>query len=241
MKPHGMEFFEDRRGALLTQDEEAIARFNRKYGMTWPEDEGAFWERVHQMRAWPLVDLPEAEREKSQLYLDRLASDRGCPDGWDAYIATLERDRKRAARRARKELRGAELKAQAEGDATGTRKERFMDSKKFWADRSRYLKADSLVQPLRLTIARVEMEEVGLGNDREDKMVVYFESCDQGLILNRTNTQSITEIVDSDETDSWVGRRVELFNDKSVKFQGNRGAIRIRAAEEPPSAGKAPI
>lgn len=101
---------------------------------------------------------------------------------------------------------------------------------------SKYLKAADLghTQPT-VTIDRVEIEQM---QDDEPKPVLYFQGKDKGLVLNKTNSNTITDILGSDETDDWAGKRIRLFVTK-VEFQGRRvDAIRvIEVGNEP--AGKA--
>jgi hypothetical protein len=55
-----------------------------------------------------------------------------------------------------------------------------------------------------------------------------------GMVLNRTNADSITEILGTDETDEWAGGRVVLYVDKTVMYAGKRtGGVRVVA---PPAA-----
>lgn len=90
-----------------------------------------------------------------------------------------------------------------------------------------YLKAEDIgtQQPV-VAIDRVEMEKIG----DETKPILYFVGKDKGFVLNRTNANMISDLLGTDETDDWYGKRVRLFVTK-VEFQGRRvPAIRIKEA-----------
>jgi hypothetical protein len=61
-----------------------------------------------------------------------------------------------------------------------------------------------LYEDIQLKIKTVVMET--LGEDREEKMVVYFVGKQKGLVLNLTNFNTIARICGSDETDDWDGQ-----------------------------------
>jgi hypothetical protein len=94
---------------------------------------------------------------------------------------------------------------------------------------SNYLKAADLGgngRRVTVTIESVEMEDIG----DTDKPVVYFKDKKKGLVLNKTNSNMIAEIANSEETDNWTGVQVTLYSTKT-DFQGRRvDAIRV----EPP-------
>lgn len=95
---------------------------------------------------------------------------------------------------------------------------------------SKYLKAEDLQgREIPVTIARVEIEKIGQGNDY--KPVAYFEGKDKGVALNKTNSTNIAAAY-GPETDDWVGCRVVLYT-AWVEYQGKSvQAIRIRPAQE---------
>ena len=100
---------------------------------------------------------------------------------------------------------------------------------------SKYLKAADLgaVHPT-VIIDRVEVEEVG---DGDLKPVLYFRGKDKGLVMNKTNANTIIEILGTSETDGWHGHRIRLFATKT-EFQGKRvPCIRV---EEAPGAVPVP-
>ncbi len=96
---------------------------------------------------------------------------------------------------------------------------------------SRFLKAADLKgRTVKVKIQKVEVEEIG--QDKDEKPVIYFEGVERGLVMNKTNGVAIAEI-HGDATDGWTGKEIEIFS-MMVPYQGqNVAAIRIRAVAEP--------
>ena len=63
------------------------------------------------------------------------------------------------------------------------------------------------------------------------KIILHFEETDKGLVLNKTNANTLIDLFKSDDTDDWIGRKVKLYA-KDVEYQGKmtRG-IRISTRE----------
>ena len=110
----------------------------------------------------------------------------------------------------------------------------------------KYLKAADVGQHTpKVTIARVQLEE--LGDAREKKAVVYFDGNPRGLVLNKTNYNSIASVCGSDDTDTWTGREIQLCTEM-VAFKGQSApAIRVcrpaaapQIASPPWRPGRAP-
>lgn len=98
---------------------------------------------------------------------------------------------------------------------------------------SKYLKKEDLNgAEVAVTIDRVEIENVGQGEEAEMKPVVYFQGKAKGMVLNRGNADAITEAAaGDDEMDNWRGLQVVLYTDTNVMFQGRRvGGLRIKPA-----------
>ena len=93
---------------------------------------------------------------------------------------------------------------------------------------SKYLKAADLndKKPI-VTISHVEMEDVGQGENKEMKPVIYFEGKEKGIVLNKTNSDVLATMY-GDDTDEWKGEKVQLY-EATVDFQGKRtAAIRMK-------------
>jgi hypothetical protein len=94
---------------------------------------------------------------------------------------------------------------------------------------SNYLKASDLngQQPV-VTIDRVAFEAVG--RDKEMKPILYFAGKEKGMVLNKTNSKNIANLVGSYETDDWRTFRIRLYA-THVEFNGETvEAIRVKAA-----------
>jgi len=81
------------------------------------------------------------------------------------------------------------------------------------------------------------------GEPEKLRWVLYFDEAEKGLVLNSTNAQIIGQFLGSEETDTWTGKKVVLYDDPSVAF-GHKlvGGIRARAPRNqpatPPAAAK---
>jgi hypothetical protein len=75
-----------------------------------------------------------------------------------------------------------------------------------------------------VTISEIKREKIG----DDSKIVVYFEEMDKGLVLNKTNATSISQVLNSDETNDWIGQKIGLFT-TMVEFNGRQTeAIRVK-------------
>jgi hypothetical protein len=94
---------------------------------------------------------------------------------------------------------------------------------------SKYVKSNELSQPVALTIRDVKSEMVH--NPRKgdiDVWVLYFNEAKKGLILNKVNAFAIAEILGSQDTEDWVGHKIELYP-TTVRVAGKtKAAIRVR-------------
>ena len=74
---------------------------------------------------------------------------------------------------------------------------------------SRYLKAANLDGdgPI-VTIKSVAIEELGSNGDK--KPVAYFKEMEKGLVLNRTNAETIALFTHEDDMEAWIGYRIGL-------------------------------
>ncbi len=80
-----------------------------------------------------------------------------------------------------------------------------------------------------VTVKAIKEEELGQGADKELKYVLYFTELEKGLVLNRTNIERLGKAL-GEETDDWKGRKVALYVDPDVTFQGKSApAIRVRS------------
>lgn len=95
-----------------------------------------------------------------------------------------------------------------------------------------FLKQEDLQgKAVRVQIAHVGPEEVKDENGKmEKKLLMHFVGKDKALILNRTNCEAVEAILGTDDYEAWIGAKVILFTDPTVKFGGKTvGGLRIRA------------
>lgn len=85
--------------------------------------------------------------------------------------------------------------------------------------------ADETTQTAIVIIEDVLMEEIGA--DQQQKPVVFFQSIKPGLVLNKTNANTLKGLLGND-TDDWKGKAIGLFTTE-VDFQGQQVlSIRVR-------------
>lgn len=102
---------------------------------------------------------------------------------------------------------------------------------------SNYIKASDLGdKKVLVTIDRVEMESLGRGADKETKPVLYFEGKQKGLVLNKTNSKKIHDIVGSWEDSDWQGHQVVIYATET-EFGGDTVSC-IRILPPPKNGGK---
>jgi len=89
---------------------------------------------------------------------------------------------------------------------------------------SQYLKASDLGgREIRVTMGRVDREKIGT----DLKLVLYFKGKEKGLVLNKTNANTIGDGY-GDDTDEWFDQPIILFSVKT-DYQGKVvDAIRCR-------------
>ena len=92
-----------------------------------------------------------------------------------------------------------------------------------------YIKAEDLGgRAVRVSIERVSIEEIKSDGKTEKKLVAHFAGKDKGLVLNRTNADTLNEIFGTDDYEEWTGPIV-LFPD-TTKFGGKTvPCVRLRA------------
>ena len=105
---------------------------------------------------------------------------------------------------------------------------------------SKYLKVEDLNdQDLTLTIESTSIEQLGQGEERQQKLIVYFKEVEKGLACNKTNANTIAKMY-GDETAEWIGQRITLWPNHDVEFKGEVvSAIRVRSRK--PAGGRAPV
>ena len=116
---------------------------------------------------------------------------------------------------------------------------------------SKYLKKEDVGDGINVTIQRIDRQDVSLENQPEElKYILYFQEAinghHKGMVMNWTNIQLCAMAAGTEETDEWVGKQIQLYNDPTISFGGKiTGGIRIRPVEKPgnqtPSSQTTPV
>src|SRR5262245_65856984 len=94
-------------------------------------------------------------------------------------------------------------------------------------DQTKFLKAADLPTERKFRIKDVTEEEVGVGKDKERKLVVWFTNDNRGLVLNRVNNRTIRGAY-GDACDGWPGKIIVVFP-TMAEFRGTmKPALRVR-------------
>src|SRR5262249_22984775 len=99
--------------------------------------------------------------------------------------------------------------------------------------KNRFLSKADVGDGLVVTILDVTKENIASpGQPPEERVLLTLKGV-KPMTLNSTNARQISKIVGSQESDDWVGKKIELYNDEDVEFGGKTmGGIRVRAAEK---------
>ena len=104
--------------------------------------------------------------------------------------------------------------------------------KRSQAFKSKYLRGSELEGELELIIRDVRMVQID-PNDDAPKVVVFFND-GSPLILNSGNWNIIEDMY-GDDSDEWIGKKIRVWFNPDVEFQGKRvGGIRVRTQAEMP-------
>jgi hypothetical protein len=102
-------------------------------------------------------------------------------------------------------------------------------------DQSRFWKAADLAADKKFKIKNVTEEFVGMGKDKEQKLVVWFTNSEKGLVLNRVNNRVIRSAF-GDAVDGWTGKIIVIYP-TTAEFRGEmKPCLRVKlpAAKSPP-------
>lgn len=101
---------------------------------------------------------------------------------------------------------------------------------------SNYLKAGDLQgADVPVTISNAVMEKLG----DDTKLVIYFQGKEKGMVLNKTNANTIGDMY-GDDTDHWLGKQITLYA-AWVDYQGRQvQGIRVKPQQGQPAPAPAP-
>lgn len=105
---------------------------------------------------------------------------------------------------------------------------------------SNFLKKEDVGRGVLVTITGCIPKNVAKeGAPPEHKWCLTFAELDKPLVLNSTNIQLCEQMFNSDDTDHWLGKRIVLYTDPNVSYQGKLvGGVRVRAPK--PNAAPPP-
>ena len=99
---------------------------------------------------------------------------------------------------------------------------------------SKFLRKEDFDEDMVATVRGVKLEDVG--NQGEQRWVLYFREMQKGMVLNVT-TIRVLEGAYGDDSDGWIGKRVMIYVDPNVSFQGRViGGLRLRAPKKTAAA-----
>jgi len=103
---------------------------------------------------------------------------------------------------------------------------------------SKFLKQGDIGKAVLWTVHSVEKVNVAKeGAEPEYKWAMNLDESDKPLVLNSTNIQLCERVFGSDDTDDWTKKKIVLYVDPNISYQGKVvGGIRVRA----PKAGSVP-
>jgi hypothetical protein len=96
---------------------------------------------------------------------------------------------------------------------------------------SKFLKAADATPALTLTIARVSQEIMkNQEGEEEVKPVIWFLEQEKGMVLNRTNANTLTALFGS-KVETWTNQRVVLGTEIVTAFGATKPALRFKSEE----------
>lgn len=101
---------------------------------------------------------------------------------------------------------------------------------------SNFLTRADVGRGILVTIKTITQENVAKqGAPEELRWCLHFHEAEKPMVLNSTNGQIIASITKSEETDTWPGHKIVLYDDPNVSFGGKLvGGIRVRAPRPQP-------
>lgn len=113
-----------------------------------------------------------------------------------------------------------------------------MKASEVYVNNSDFLKKEDL-KGRRIT---VEITAVGVQDFKKEgetpKMALSFKGAPKKLLLNRSNSKVVVAAY-GDDTDGWIGKKIELWNDPSVMFKGEAiGGIKVGIPPPPSEPSK---
>lgn len=83
-------------------------------------------------------------------------------------------------------------------------------------------------QELKLTIEKVQKEQVKTAEGTQECIVAYFKGGSKGMIINKTNAKIITKVLDTPFIEHWVGKSIIIYSAKVRAFGETVDALRVK-------------
>ena len=83
-------------------------------------------------------------------------------------------------------------------------------------------------EDLILTIDHAAKDEVKNERGSEKKLTIHFVEDEKPMILNKVNSESISEAVGSKKVEDWAGNRIAIYVAQVTAFGGTTDALRVR-------------
>jgi hypothetical protein len=83
-------------------------------------------------------------------------------------------------------------------------------------------------QELKLTIEKVQKEQVKTAEGTQECIVAYFKGGQKGMIINKTNAKIITKILDTPYIEQWAGKSIIIYAAKVRAFGEMVEALRVK-------------
>lgn len=83
-------------------------------------------------------------------------------------------------------------------------------------------------EDLILTIDHAEQNEVQNKQGKDMKLTIHFKEDKKPMILNKTNSDSISKAVGSKRVEKWKGQRISIYVANVSAFGGTTDALRVR-------------
>lgn len=83
-------------------------------------------------------------------------------------------------------------------------------------------------QELKLTIERIEKEQVKTAEGSQDCIVAHFKGGQKGMIINKTNAKIISKVLDTPYIEEWIGKSIIIYAAKVKAFGELIDALRVK-------------
>jgi hypothetical protein len=104
---------------------------------------------------------------------------------------------------------------------------------------SKFLRKEDFDTDQICTIKNVTLEDMQ-GDKGEQRWVIWFRERDKGMVLNVTSIR-VLEQAFGDDSDDWIGKKVKVYVDPNVSFQGKVvGGLRLMPPRKQPESKTPP-